>query len=165
MRNAYFAGGCFWCVTPTFDQTDGVLSVTSGYCGGDEEHPTYEQVKAQKTGHRETVRVSYDETRVSYRDLVRVFLSGVDPFDDGGQFVDRGFSYTLAVYYENGEERAIVQEECRRQELTAGKAVAVSVEPVKSFWSAEEYHQDYYKKNPEEFRHEMESSGRTKQTK
>ena len=104
---AYFAGGCFWCITPTFKETPGVLDVVSGYSGGDEIDPTYADVKSQRTGHRETIRIDYDPSLVSFETLFDIFLAGVDPFDAGGQFIDRGHSYTLAVYYRNEDERRI----------------------------------------------------------
>ena len=107
MKTAYFAGGCFWCITPTFQEFPGVFRVTSGYCGGREENPSYEDVKYQRTGHRETIRIDYEETAVSYPQLLDIFLSGVDPYDEGGQFIDRGHSYTLAVYYTSPEEQQL----------------------------------------------------------
>ena len=105
MKTAYFAGGCFWCITPTFQELEGVAAVTSGYSGGAEVNPVYEDVKYQRTGHRETIRIDYDPQQVSYPQLLQIFLDGVDPFDEGGQYIDRGHSYTLAVYYETAEEQ------------------------------------------------------------
>lgn len=162
MKKAYFAGGCFWCITPTFQEMDGVSGVVSGYSGGDEMDPTYEDVKHQKTGHRETILIDYDEHLVSYRQLLEVFLSGVDPFDSGGQFIDRGHSYTLAVYYLNEEEKALAEAAIAALEQEAGHPVCIAVEPFKSFYPAEEYHQDYYRKNPEAFERELVESGRKK---
>ena len=97
-ETAYFAGGCFWCITPTFKQMPGVSSVTSGYSGGEEIDPSYEDVKYQRTSHRETIKIDYDPMQVFFRSLIEVFLSSVDPHDPDGQFIDRGFSYTLAIY-------------------------------------------------------------------
>ena len=162
LKNAYFASGCFWCITPTFQERPGVRQVTSGYCGGDEENPTYQDVKAQKTGHRETVMVTYNPERISYRELLEVFLSNVDPFDGGGQFIDRGFSYTLAVYYETQEEQQEASRAIQALETASGKPVQIAVEPFRHFWPAEEYHQDYYKKHPAEFQQELLDSGRIK---
>jgi len=162
MKTAYFAGGCFWCITPTFQEMDGVISVTSGYCGGMEADPSYEDVKYQRTGHRETIRIVYDEEKRTFPELMDVFLSGVDPFDDGGQFIDRGHSYTLAVYYNNEEERSIADAAIRALEAESGQRVCVSLEPFQSFYTAEEEHQDYYRKNPEAFRRELIESGRMK---
>ena len=159
---AYFAGGCFWCITPTFDLTDGVERVTSGYSGGTEDNPTYEDVKHQRTGHRETIRIDYDAEKVSYVTLFDIFLSGVDPFDGGGQFIDRGHSYTLAVYYLTEEERRIAETGIANLEAESGQTVHISVEPFKNFYCAEEEHQDYYLKHPAEFEQELIDSGRKK---
>ena len=160
MKKAYFAGGCFWCITPPFYEIDGVQSVASGFCGGDEENPRYEDVKSQKTGHRETIRISYDPKRTSYRDLLKTFLSNVDPFDSGGQFIDRGFSYTLAIYWCTEDERKAAEDAVNELELQTGKKVQISIERMKRFYMAEEYHQDWYRKHPEAFACEMKASGR-----
>ncbi len=160
MSTAYFASGCFWCITPEFAAAAGVSSVRSGYSGGDEENPAYEAVKHQQTGHRETVKVEYDPAQISYAELLQIFLTHVDPFDGGGQFIDRGHSYTLAVYYTSEEERAAARAALDELAARTGREPQVALEPFKSFWDAEEYHQDYYKKNPEAFRKELEESGR-----
>ncbi|MBQ8238836.1 MAG: peptide-methionine (S)-S-oxide reductase MsrA [Oscillospiraceae bacterium] len=157
---AYFAGGCFWCITPTFREMDGVFNVISGYSGGDEVDPVYADVKHQRTGHRETIRIDYDPEQVSFETLFDIFLSGVDPFDAGGQFIDRGHSYTLAVYYLNEEERRTAEAGIRCLEAESGRTVHISVEPFKSFYTAEEAHQDYYRKHPAEFEQELIDSGR-----
>ena len=162
METAYFAGGCFWCITPNFKNTPGVLRVVSGYSGGDEIDPTYLDVKNQKTGHREAIRIDYDPNCVCFESLFDIFLSGVDPFDPDGQFIDRGHSYTLAVFYLNEEQKRIAQQGIARLEAESGQQVFISVEPFKSFYPAEEYHQDYYLKHPEEFRQELIDSGRLK---
>ena len=163
MKTAYFAGGCFWCITPTFQEMDGVYRVISGYSGGDEQNPVYEDVKYQRTGHRETIKIEYDPNAVSFAELFEIFLGGVDPFDDGGQYIDRGHSYTLAVYYLSEEEKSIALEKIEALEVQSGQRVCISVEPFKSFYSAEEEHQDYYLKHPEEFRKELIDSGRIKE--
>ena len=162
MKTAYFAGGCFWCITPTFQEMEGVSAVTSGYSGGMEENPSYEDVKYQRTGHRETIRIAYDEDLVSYAHLLDIFLSGVDPFDAGGQFIDRGHSYTLAVYYETEQERQLAADAIGALEKESGQKVYISLEPFTAFYTAEEEHQDYYRKHPEEFRQELIDSGRLK---
>ena len=162
METAYFAGGCFWCITPGFRDTEGVKSVTSGYSGGAEANPAYEDVKQQRTGHRETIRIDFDEQVVSFEALLEQFLQSVDPFDDGGQFIDRGHSYTLAVYYVNENQRLAAKRQITALEVMAGMRAAVSVEPFGSFWRAEEYHQDYDLKNPEAFEKELIDSGRRK---
>ncbi len=156
---AYFAGGCFWCVTPIYKMY-GVDKVVCGYSGGDEPNPTYEDVKAQKTGHRETIMLEYDPGKVSYDFLLDIFLANVDPFDGEGQFIDKGFSYTLAVYYTCEEERILAQKRIEALSAGSGKEVHIALEPFKSFYEAEEYHQDYYLKNPEAFEKELRESGR-----
>ena len=161
-ETAYFAGGCFWCITPAFRERDGVAEVISGYSGGMEINPCYEDVKTQKTGHRETIRIDYDPSRVSFRELFNLFLVGVDPFDAGGQFIDRGFSYTLAVYYLSDEQKQIAEDRIRKVEETSGKKVFISLEPFRSFYTAEEYHQNYDLKNPGAFEKELVESGRKK---
>lgn len=162
LETAYFASGCFWCITPSFQELVGVRTVTSGYSGGDEENPSYLDVKNQKTGHRETVQVEYNPEKISFEDLLHVFLKNVDPFDGGGQFIDRGFSYTLAVYFQNEEQKHIAEDSIRVLETSSGKPVCIALEPFKSFWPAEEYHQDYHRKNPAAFEKELIESGRKK---
>ena len=161
-ETAYFAGGCFWCITPTFKEMPGVTAVTSGYSGGEEIAPTYEDVKYQRTSHRETIRIDYDPEQVSFRSLIEVFLSSVDPHDPDGQFIDRGFSYTLAIYYLSEEQKNTAIEMLAELEEKTGLPVYIKVEPFKSFYQAEEFHQDYYLKHPEEFRQELIDSGRIK---
>lgn len=161
-RIAYFAGGCFWCITPTFKELDGVYDVISGYSGGDEADPEYLDVKNQKTGHRETIKIEYDSEKVSFEELFEVFLNGVDPFDDGGQFIDRGHSYTLAVYYLDDDQESTARKMIGELEASSNKTVYISVEQFKSFYYAEEEHQDYYLKHPKEFEKELIDSGRKK---
>ena len=160
MKYAYFAGGCFWCITPVFREQPGVLEVISGFSGGDEANPRYEDVKAGLTRHRETIRIAYDPDRISYDRLLDIFLWSVDPFDADGQFIDRGRSYTLAVYYTDESEREAAQRHIRELEMEAGQAAQIALEPFKSFYPAEAYHQNYDLKNPALFRREWAESGR-----
>lgn len=160
-KQAYFAGGCFWCITPIF-KVYGAESVTCGYSGGDEINPSYEAVKHQETGHRETISVEYDPEKTAYSTLVDIFLANIDPYDGEGQFIDRGHSYTTAIYYTSEEEKAVAQKALAELTEQAGKPVCVALEPFKSFYRAEEYHQDYYLKNPEAFEKELVESGRKK---
>jgi len=162
-ETAYFAGGCFWCITPTFREMPGVADVISGYSGGDEVNPTYEDVKYQRTGHRETIRIDFDPALVSFETLLDIFLSSVDPFDGGGQFIDRGHSYTLAVYPLSESQKNASEAAIANLEAESGQEVKIAVEPFKNFYPAEEYHQDYYRKHPEEFRQELIDSGRLKE--
>ena len=159
-KTAYLAGGCFWCITPAFRETEGVLSVVSGYCGGSEAAPTYADVKAQRTGHRETIAVTYDPERIGFGALLALFLDSVDPFDGGGQFIDRGRSYTLAVYYTDEAQRGQAKAALAALRERSGREPRVSLEPFMAFWEAEEYHQDWDLKHPEAFEEELISSGR-----
>ena len=161
MKEAYFAGGCFWCVTPIYKMY-GVDEVICGYAGGDEADPTYEQVKHQETGHRETIKLVYDPQKVSYDRLLDIYFANVDPFDAEGQFIDKGFSYTLAIFYKSEDEKAAVLKKIEAVEKESGKKVQVEVLPYKNFYEAEDYHQDYYLKNPEAFEKELIESGRKK---
>ena len=139
-----------------------MVFVTSGYSGGGEIDPSYEDVKHQRTGHRETIRIDYEEATVSYAQLLEIFLASVDPFDGEGQFIDRGHSYTLAVYCQAEEERQIAETAIRALEAESGQKVYISLEPFTAFYTAEEEHQDYYRKHPEAFRQELIDSGRLK---
>lgn len=159
MKKAYFAGGCFWCITPMF-KVYGAEKVVAGYSGGDEVNPTYEEVKAQKTGHRESICVEYDPSKVSYETLLEIFLSNIDPFDGEGQFIDRGHSYTTAIYYCDETEKALALSSLKNLKEESGEEPRVAIEPFKSFYPAEEYHQDYYLKNPEAFEKELHDSKR-----
>lgn len=149
MKHAYFAGGCFWCIAAAFGGIKGISSVVSGYCGGEEERPSYEDVKAQKTTHRECVRIAYDETVLTYGKLLDVYFDNVDPFDGEGQFIDRGRSYSLAVFSDDADERALAAKRAADIEKLSGRKVYVAVEPLKRFCEAEEYHQDFHIRNPE----------------
>lgn len=161
MKRAYLAGGCFWCITPIFKiyKADKVIC---GYCGGDEVNPTYEDVKKQKTGHRETICVEYDPEKITYEKILEIFIANVDPYDSEGQFIDKGFSYTLAIYYTDDSEKALAEAAIAKLEEESGKKTYISIEPFKTFYPAEEYHQDYYLKNPDEFEKELIESGRKK---
>ena len=160
MKNAYFAGGCFWCITPIYAEMDSVQSVVCGFSGGSEIDPSYEDVKYQHTGHRETISVTYDESLVGFSELLDVFMRTVDPFDEDGQLIDRGHSYTLAIYYQDEAERAASEKKLQELERTAGRKVFVALEPFTAFYAAGEEHQDYYLKNPEACQKELETSGR-----
>lgn len=160
-KSAYFAGGCFWCITPIF-KIYGANSVISGYSGGDEVNPTYEDVKHQKTGHRETIAVEYDDSKVSYETLLELFLANIDPLDGEGQFIDRGHSYTTAIYYNDEAERLMAVKALDKLAAELNATPQIAIEPFKSFYAAEEYHQDYYLKNPEAFEKELIESGRKK---
>jgi len=159
---AYFAGGCFWCIAAPFMRLEGIVKVVSGYSGGDEVAPTYEQVKQQKTGHRETIEIEYDESAISYADLLEVFFANIDPFDTNGQFIDRGHSYTTAIYYNTTNEKELALAKIIEVQNESKREVTVAVEPSKEFYKAEEYHQDFSIKHKEEFEQELIESGRKK---
>ena len=161
MKKAYFSGGCFWCIAPIF-KVDGVASVTSGYCGGSTLNPTYEEVKSQMTDHRESIKIEYDEQKITYATLLDIFFTNVDPFDEEGQFIDRGHSYTLAVYYTSLEEKRLALAYIKRIQEQSQKEIYVTVEKFNKFYDAEEYHQDYYLKHPKEYEEELIKSGRKK---
>lgn len=161
IKTAYFAGGCFWCITPVF-KIYGAGNVVSGYSGGDEVNPTYDDVKHQRTGHRETIAVTYDDEKVKYEKLVAIFLANIDPYDGEGQFIDRGHSYTTAIFYNDDNEKRIAEEALDALNKSSEQEVKVAIEPFKAFYKAEEYHQDYYLKNPEAFEKELVESGRKK---
>ena len=146
-----------------FRATEGVKAVTSGYSGGDEVDPSYEDVKNQRTGHRETICIEFDPEKVTFQQLLQLFLYNVDPFDGGGQFIDRGFSYTLAVYYVNQTQQEIAGQLLADLAQEAGKTPFIALEAFKNFYRAEEYHQNYDLKNPAAFHRELVESGRIKE--
>ena len=145
-KEAIFAGGCFWCIEADFEKIEGVGDVVSGYSGGTTENPTYENHTA--AGHREVVRVPYDPDKVSYEDLVNAFFRSVDPTDGEGQFCDRGFSYTTAVYATDAEQLDVAQKVKAEVDALIEEPVVTPVEMAQRFWPAEDYHQDYASKNP-----------------
>jgi peptide-methionine (S)-S-oxide reductase len=156
---AVFAGGCFWCTEADFDKVPGVISTTSGYTGGKVLRPTYEQVSAGGTGHIEAVRVVFDPKRVSYAALLDHFFRTVDPLDAGGQFCDRGYQYRTALFV-TPEQRAAALAATRKASAALKKPLATLILPAATFYPAEAYHQDYYKKNPIRYRFYRTSCGR-----
>jgi len=161
-EKATFAGGCFWCMEPPFDKLDGVISTTSGYTGGTEKGPTYEQVSAGKTGHLEAIEITYDPAKVSYDQLLDVFWKNVDPTQHNGQFVDVGSQYRTAIFYHNEEQRRLALESRNRLQESRkfGKPIVTEIRPALEFYSAEDYHQDYYVKNPIRYKYYRWGSGR-----
>ncbi|REH87514.1 peptide-methionine (S)-S-oxide reductase MsrA [Staphylococcus felis] len=153
INTAYFAGGCFWCMTKPFDQYDGIEKVVSGYMGGHVDHPTYEQVKTGKTGHFETVEIQYDVALFSYQKLLEIFFSVIDPTDEHGQYQDRGSQYRTAIFYTNDDQRQVAENYIKSLENTLyhDKGVATQILPATTFFAAETYHQDFYLKNPQRF--------------
>jgi peptide-methionine (S)-S-oxide reductase len=159
---AWFAGGCFWCMEPPFDRLDGVLSTTSGFMGGTVANPTYQQVTAGGTGHVEVVQVVFEPARVSYQRLLEVFWVNVDPLDDGGQFCDRGSIYRAAIFARGDAQVEAAQASvlALRQSGRFSDPIVTELRMAGPFYAAEEYHQDYYRKNPVRYRVYRTSCGR-----
>jgi len=161
-RTAVFAGGCFWCTESDFEKVDGVIEVISGYTGGHVPDPTYKQVSGGGTGHVESVKVIYDPSRVSYEKLLEVFWRKVNPTDAGGQFVDRGSQYRSVIFFSDSRQRMLA--EASKEKLAASGVfkdpIVTEILPLGPFYEAEEYHQDYYKKNPIRYHYYRYRSGR-----
>lgn len=161
-KQATFAGGCFWCMEPPFEALDGVVEVVSGYSGGSVSEPSYKQVTSGMTGHLEVVQVSYNPQKVSYETLLKIFWQNIDPTDGGGQFGDRGSQYKTAIFYHTEEQQRLAL--ASRSELDSSgkfkKQVATDVVAYQRFWPAEDYHQDYYRKNPKYYNRYKVGSGR-----
>jgi peptide methionine sulfoxide reductase msrA/msrB len=162
LEKATFAGGCFWCIEDAFRSLKGVVEAVSGYTGGHEENPTYEDVCSRETGHYEAVQVTFDPTKISYEKLLGHFWSQIDPTDQGGQFTDRGSQYRTAIFYHSNEQRKKAEESKKRLENSGklGKPIATKIIEFKKFYKAEEYHQDYSEKNPSHYSAYKEGSGR-----
>ncbi len=159
---ATFAGGCFWCVESDFDSVPGVVRTVSGYTGGHVKDPTYTQVSSDTTGHREAVQIYYDPKRVTFAELLEIFWRSVNPIDPGGQFCDRGKSYTTAIFV-NSEEQQRLAEASKKMLEQSGilkRPVVTTIEMAGPFYPAEDYHQDYYKKNPLRYKFYRLSCGR-----
>lgn len=162
LEKATFAGGCFWCMEPPFEKLDGVKSVVSGYIGGESENPKYSEVSSGKTGHLEAVEILFDPGKVSYEDLLNVFWRNINPTDAGGQFVDRGEQYSSAIFY-HGEKQRIKALESINKLKSLGKfkkPIVTRLIKATTFYRAEEYHQDYYKKNKWRYKYYRYRSGR-----
>lgn len=159
---ATFAGGCFWCIQERFEGIPGVIEATAGYMGGNLENPSYEDVVSGKTGHREVVRVKYDPSEISYRQLLDLFWKQIDPTDEGGQFYDRGDQYTTAVYYYSEEQKtvALISKAELQKSSKYVKPIATRILPATRFYKAEAYHQSYYRKNPAHYYQYKKGSGK-----
>ena len=158
--NGHIRGGCFWCMVRPFEVIDGVISTISGYTGGSVANPTYEQVSAGGTGHKESVEVVFDPKKVSYQTLLDVYWRNIDPFDDKGQFCDKGNQYRSAIFVADDEQKALAEASKRKLEERFGRPIATDILAAGPFYRAEEYHQDYYKKNPLHYRFYRFSCGR-----
>ena len=161
-KTAIFAGGCFWCIQPAFDKANGVIKTMVGYCGGTEPNPTYELVTSEKTGYRESIEITYDSKKISFDQLLNIYWRQIDPMQADGQFTDIGPSYRAAIFYGTEEEKKIA--EASKEKLARSgkfdKPIVTEILPSMKFYPAEEYHQKYYRQNPERFEAFEKGSGR-----
>jgi len=159
-REATFAGGCFWCMEPPYDELEGVLDTTSGYTGGHTANPTYRSVTGGKTGHYEAVKVTYDPDKIDYAQLLEVFWRNIDPLDSGGQFCDRGNSYRTAIFVGDETQERLARDSKARIAEQLNQSVATKILTAGDFYPAEDYHQDYYQKNPLRYKYYRHRCGR-----
>lgn len=162
LEKTTFAGGCFWCMEPPFVNLEGVLDVTAGYTGGRVENPTYQQVSSGTTGHYEAVQITYNPAKISYQELLEVYWCHIDPTDSEGQFADRGSQYRTAIFYHNQEQKETAEKSKSKLEKSGkfNDPIVTAILPFKKFYPAEEYHQDYYQKNPSRYQAYKTGSGR-----
>ncbi|MBQ0719212.1 MAG: peptide-methionine (S)-S-oxide reductase MsrA [Gammaproteobacteria bacterium] len=161
-QQAIFAGGCFWCMEPPFDALEGVISTTSGYIGGTVAEPTYKQVSSGTTGHTEALKIIYDPEKITYEKLLATFWENIDPVDLGGQFCDRGSQYRSEIFYSSDQQRDLAKKS--KQQLDASDVlpapVQTAVSAASAFYPAEDYHQNYYQKNPKRYKFYSWNCGR-----
>ena len=162
---ALLAGGCFWCLEPPFDQMEGVISTVVGYTGGHTDNPTYEATSSGKTGHYEAIKITYDSSKVSFKEILDVFWRNVDPFDATGQFCDKGSQYRAAIFYLTKEQQETAQTSKKEAERLLGLEILTEIIPASDFYDAEEYHQEYYLKNPIRYKFYRYNCGRDKRLK
>lgn len=162
LEKATLAGGCFWCMQPPFDALDGVVSTISGYAGGDEENPSYQQVSSGQTGHAEVIQVTYDNRKISFKEILDVYWRQVDPTTPDRQFVDAGSQYRTAIFYHDDQQRQIAEDSKLILDNSGvfSKPIVTEIKPLKAFYPAEEYHQDYYRENPLRYKLYRANSGR-----
>ncbi|MEO5896930.1 MAG: peptide-methionine (S)-S-oxide reductase MsrA [Vicinamibacterales bacterium] len=160
VATATFAAGCFWCMEAPFDELDGVISTTSGYTAGRTKAPTYEQVSSGQTGHTESLQITYDPSKVTYARLLEIYWRNVDAVDGGGQFCDRGTQYRPGIYYHSDDQKRLADASKERIAAKLGQPVPVEIVAAGEFYKAEEYHQDYYKKNPVKYKFYKWNCGR-----
>lgn len=157
---ATLAGGCFWCMEPPFEKLDGVISVTSGYTGGTTEDPTYKEVSAGGTGHTEAVEIVYEPGKISYQQLLDVFWHNIDPLTPNAQFCDHGSQYRSAIFYHDAEQQQAAERTKAEVADQLGATVVTQIDAAGAFYAAEDYHQDYYKKNPRRYKFYRWNCGR-----
>lgn len=160
LARATFAGGCFWCMEPPYDQVEGVVETVSGFSGGHVENPSYQQVVRGGTGHLEVVQVAYDPEKVSYEELLDIYWRNVDPFDGSGQFCDRGESYRPAIFVHDRAQDSAARESMQAMRQRFAEPIAVTIEPFEAFYPAEAYHQNYYENNPVRYKYYRWRCGR-----
>ena len=159
---ATFAGGCFWCMEPPYDELEGVISTISGYIGGTTKNPTYEQVSAGTTGHTEAVEITYDPKKVSYEQLLEIFWRNIDPLTANAQFCDSGSQYRSAVFYHDQAQKTLAEASKKRIQSRFKQPIVTEIVAASEFYPAEDYHQDYYKKNPIRYKLYRYGCGRDK---
>ncbi|BBI52593.1 peptide methionine sulfoxide reductase MsrA [Vreelandella olivaria] len=157
---ATFAGGCFWCMEPPYDNQPGVTATISGYIGGELENPSYEEISQGGTGHAEVVQIEYDPEQISYEQLLEIFWRNIDPFAVDRQFCDVGDQYRSAIFYHDDEQRELAEASKAEMAERFDQEIATQIVPANTFWPAEEYHQDYYQKNPVRYKFYRYSCGR-----
>jgi peptide-methionine (S)-S-oxide reductase len=162
LAKATFAGGCFWCMEPPYDELEGVISTISGYIGGTKKNPTYEQVSAGTTGHTEAVEITYDPKKISYEKLLDVFWRNIDPLTANAQFCDSGSQYRSAVFYHDPTQKTLAEASKKRLQSLFKQPIVTEIVPASEFYPAEDYHQDYYKKNPIRYKLYRYGCGRDK---
>jgi len=165
VENAIFAGGCFWCMEHPFEKLSGVQSVVSGYTGGKKNGPTYEEVSSGRSGHIESVQVFYDDKIITYGDLLKTYWKNIDPLDPDGQFCDKGEQYRSGIFYLNDEQKALARkslQDHQNESRFKGKKIVTFIKEASTFYEAEYYHQDYYKKNPVRYKFYLFNCGRDK---
>jgi peptide methionine sulfoxide reductase msrA/msrB len=162
LDTATFAGGCFWCVEASFEKYDGILEVVSGYAGGSEKNPTYKQVSSGQTGHAESVQIIYDPYTISYAELLQIFWKNIDPTDAGGSFYDRGSQYRSAIFYHTSKQKLLAEKSVKFLEKAGifKKPIVTEIVPYRGFYPAEDYHQDFYLKDPNRYYSYRAGSGR-----
>jgi peptide-methionine (S)-S-oxide reductase len=159
---AYFAGGCFWCMEEAFEKVDGVIAAVSGYMGGTAQNPSYEEVSSGRTGHAESIEVLYDPSKVTYNQLLEAFWRNVDPITPSAQFCDHGTQYRAAIFYQNDQEKRFAEEskQAIEQSKRFTQPIVTQIVMASQFYTAEEYHQDFYKKNPIRYKFYKYNCGR-----
>tara|TARA_B110001452_G_scaffold12353_1_gene10166 strand:- start:37 stop:627 length:591 start_codon:yes stop_codon:yes gene_type:complete len=162
LKVAYFAGGCFWCMEESFEKIEGVIDVVSGYSGGITINPTYKDVTYGNTGHFEAIEVKYDPKKITYKNLLDIFWINIDPFDEKGQFCDKGYSYRSVVFYSLDDEKKLIDNSIKKLEKKFNKSIVTYVKKFDKFYKAEEYHQDYYVENFINYLRYKKSCGRVK---